>query len=107
LNSPTFTENAMTPAHPNPPISPGPLSEQERQELEAAEKGFDPAASALPDLDEARGGLADQRAKTPRIPESERAPAHHKHPVNDARNKGMLPGPNVSGPPIDAPNEED
>jgi hypothetical protein len=95
----------MNPVSANTPSSPAPLSEQERQELEAAEKGYDPSASALPDSDDPGSAIGDQRAKIPLIPESERAPPHHKHPVSDAHKKGLLPGSDVSGPPLDGPEE--
>lgn len=74
------------------------LSEQERQDLEAAERGYSPQASALP-----------QSGEPPAPPTSDhdtlRARAEQHNPTDEAEHlaekKGLIPGPGSSVPPLD------
>ena len=74
------------------------LSEQERQDLDAAARGYSPAASALPET-----------GKPPAPPKSDhdtlRARAEQQNSVvqqeHEAEKKGLMPGPGSSVPPLD------
>lgn len=69
------------------------LSEQERQDLDAAAQGIDKAASALPD------------DGPPPTPPRAVSPAPSKQtprtPLQDAQKEGLVPTPDESGPPLD------
>lgn len=74
------------------------LSEQERQDLEAAERGYSPQASALPET-----------GTPPAPPKSDhdtlRARAEQQNSTDngeqEAEKKGLIPGPGSSVPPLD------
>ena len=71
------------------------LSEQERQDLDAAAQGIDKAASALPD--------DGPPPAPPRATAPDTAPSKHasEAPLEDARKEGLVATPDESGPPLD------
>ena len=70
------------------------LSEQERQDLDAAARGIDTAVSALPDDGPPP---APPRAK-PSTPDPQTC---SENPLAAAQSKGLLPKPEDSGMPLD------
>lgn len=74
------------------------LSEQERQDLEAAERGYSPEASALPETGKP---LAPPKSDHDTL----RARAEQRHGTDTAEHqaekKGLIPGPGTSAPPLD------
>ncbi len=87
------------------PKVPTDLSGQEREDLQAAEKGYDPEGSGLPDADdtahapnaasagaahnETSGGIGGPAARSPDAG------------AQQASARGLMPRPGQSGPPLD------
>lgn len=84
---------------PTNEAAPRALSEQERQQLDAAAKGYDDDASALPDPDRPRKADTEETYEAAHKPEP--ASEKHRDPTGDAQRKGMLPEAGKSSLPID------
>lgn len=79
------------------------LSGQERQALQAAQKGYDDSVGALPDADQPGGSQADLRAKTPPLPAGQAAPDAQRTRTSQAQNEGLLPQAGETTAPLDVP----